>query len=182
MFLEQIRQRRSIRKYTERNIETAKVEQIIEAILRSPSSKGYNPWEFIVVTDRDLLEKLSETKSHGSSFIKNAALGIVVCADPSVTDTWVEDTTIAAIMGQLTAESLGLGSCWIQVRDRKHNPQLMAGDYIADLLNIPENLNVESIVAMGYPDEQKPPKNTSELQFKKVKLNSYGTLFRSDQE
>ncbi|NQU63430.1 MAG: nitroreductase family protein [SAR324 cluster bacterium] len=173
MFLSQIRQRRSIRKYTENEVEPEKVAQIVEALLRSPSSRGYTPWEFIIVTDRVLLEKLSKSKPHGSSFLKNAVLGIVVCADPSIADTWVEDTTIAAIMGQLAAESLGLGSCWIQIRARKYSPQQPSETYIAELLDIPANLNIESIIAIGYGDEKKSPKKTSDLQYEKVKLNNY---------
>ncbi len=178
MFLSQIRQRRSIRSYTDRNIEPEKIEQIIEAILRSPSSRSYNPWEFIVVTDRELLEKLSKSKPHGASFVSQAALAIIVCADPSITDTWVEDTTIATIMGQFAAESLGLGSCWVQIRDRQHSSQLMAQNYIADLLSIPDNLKIESMIVMGYPNEQKEPKEFDTLQFDKVKLNNYGNAFQ----
>ncbi|MBT4091048.1 MAG: NAD(P)H-dependent dehydrogenase/reductase [Deltaproteobacteria bacterium] len=173
MFISQIRERRSIRKYTEKRVEPEKVEQIIEALLRSPSSRGLNPWEFIVITDKVLLEGLSKLKPHGSSFLENAVLGIVVCADPSIAETWVEDTAIAAIMGQLTAESLGLGSCWIQVRARNYSSQQTAEAYIAELLDIPANLNIESIIAIGYGDEIKPSKKSSDLQYEKVKLNSY---------
>lgn len=179
MILSQIRQRRSIRKYKKIKIESETVNRIVEAILRSPSSRGYNPWEFILVADKDLLEKLSRSKPHGSSFIKQAALAIVVCADPSITDTWVEDTSIATIIGQLTAESLGLGTCWVQIREREHSSQLMAEQYIAELLEIPDNLKIESIIGLGYPDEQKPAKEYEALQFDKVRLNRYGNPFRS---
>ncbi|MBU2649229.1 nitroreductase family protein [bacterium] len=178
MFLSQIRQRRSIRKYTETSIEPEKLEKIVETILRSPSSRGYNPWEFVVVTEKTLLEKLSKTKSHGSSFLKNAALGIVICADPATTDTWIEDATIAALMGQLAAESLGLGSCWIQIRARQHDSKTMAQAYIAELLNIPANLNVESVIAIGYAAEDKPVKKSTDLQYGKVKLNNYRHPYR----
>lgn len=173
MFLSQIRQRRSIRKYTENQVEPEKVAQIVEALLRSPSSRGFNPWEFIIVTDRVLLQKLSKSKPHGSSFLENAVLGIVVCADPSITDTWVEDTAIAGIIGQLAAESLGLGSCWIQIRARNHSPQKTAETYIAELLDIPKNLSIESILVIGHSDEKKPPKDPSDLQYDKVKINNY---------
>jgi len=173
MFISQIRQRRSIRKYTENRVEPEKIEQIVEALLRSPSSRGLNPWEFIIVTDKALLEELSKSKPHGSSFLKNAVLGIVVCADPSITETWVEDTTIATIIGQLTAESLGLGSCWIQIRARDYSSQQSAESYIAELLDIPSNLNIESIIAIGYGNETKSLKKTGDLQYKKVKLNNY---------
>ncbi len=173
MFISQIRERRSIRKYTENRVEPEKVEQIIEALLRSPSSRGLNPWEFVVITDKALFQELSKLKAHGSSFLKNAVLGIVVCADPSIAETWVEDATIAAIMGQLTAESLGLGSCWIQIRAREHSSKVSSESYVAELLDIPANLNIESIIAIGYSNEKKPSKKTGDLQYEKVKLNSY---------
>ncbi len=174
MFLPLIQKRRSIRKYLEKPVESEKIDQLIEAALRSPSSRGFNPWEFIVVTDKDLLEKLSKAKPHGASFLKNAPLGIVVCADPEKCDVWVEDASIASIFIHLAAESMGLGSCWIQIRKRMHDKTKTAHAYIRDLLNVPENLNVESIVAIGYPAEKKPPHRKEELQYKKVHYGLYG--------
>lgn len=178
MFLSQIRKRRSIRKYKTIGIEPEKIDQIVEAILRSPSSRSYNPWEFVLVDDRDLLEKLSTSKPHGASFLKNAALAIVVCADPAIADTWVEDTSIATVVGQFAAESLGLGTCWVQIRDRQCSSTVMAEQYIAELLDIPENMKIESIIGLGYPDEKKPAKTYDQLQFEKVRQNSYNTPFK----
>ena len=174
MFLSLIQKRRSIRKYLENPVETEKIDQIIEAALRSPSSRGFNPWEFIVVTDKNLLEKLSNAKPHGASFLKNAPLGIVVCADPEKCDVWIEDASIASIFIHLAAESLGLGSCWIQIRKRMYDRTITSDDYIRDLLNIPKKLNVESIVAVGYPAEKKSPHRKDELEYQKVHYGLYG--------
>ena len=174
MFLSLIQKRRSIRKYLEKPVETEKIDQLIEAALRSPSSRGFNPWEFIVVTDKNLLEKLSKAKPHGASFLKNAPLGIVVCADPEKCDVWIEDASIASIFIHLSAESLGLGSCWIQIRKRMHDQTTTAQAYISSLLNIPKKLTVESIVAIGYPGEKKPPHRKEKLGYKKVHHGFYG--------
>jgi nitroreductase len=174
MFLSLIQKRRTIRKYLEKSVEAEKIDQLIEAVLRSPSSRGFNPWEFIVVTDKGLLEKLSKAKPHGASFLKNAPLGIVVCADPERCDVWVEDASIASIFIHLAAESIGLGSCWIQIRKRMHDQTTTAQAYIHSLLNIPKNLAVESIVAIGYPAEKKPPHRKEDLQYKKVHYGLYG--------
>jgi nitroreductase len=174
MFLSLVQKRRSIRQYLERPVEKEKIELLIEAALRSPSSRGFNPWEFIVVTDRDLLEKLSKAKTHGASFLKKAPLGIVVCADPEKCDVWVEDASIASIFLHLAAESLGLGSCWIQIRMRMHDQTKTAQEYVQELLNIPGNLNVESMIAIGYPAESKPPHRKENLQHEKVYYNEYG--------
>jgi nitroreductase len=174
MFLSLIERRRSIRKYLEKPVEAEKIDTLIEAAVRSPSSRGFNPWEFVVVTDKTLLEKLSKAKPHGASFLKNAPLGIVVCADPEKCDVWVEDASIASIFIHLAAESMGLGSCWIQIRKRIHDQTTTAQEYIRGLLNIPENLNVESIVAIGYPAEKKAPHRKEKLQYEKVHYGLYG--------
>ena len=174
MFMDLIANRRSIRRYTADPIEPEKIELLKEAALRAPSSRGVNPWEFIFITDRSLLEKLSGAKPHGSSFLNNAQLGIVVCADPEKSDVWIEDASIAAIFIQLAATHLELGSCWIQIRDRKHDETQSAEAFIAGVLNIPSNLRIESIIAAGYPAESKPPHSKEELQKEKVFLNQYG--------
>ncbi len=177
MLLDLIRQRRSIRKFTGEAIEADKLEVLKEAALRPPSSMGHNPWEFIFVTDVQLLAKLSKAKPHGSSFLADARLGIVICADPAKSAVWIEDASIAAIFIQLAAESLGLGNCWVQIRERMHDDTQSAEAYIAELLSIPSNLKVESVVGIGYPAEQKAPHTREELQDEKVYINQYGSSF-----
>lgn len=176
MFIDLISNRRSIRRFKADEIETEKIELLKEAALRAPSSRGTNPWEFIFVSDPNLLEKLAKAKPHGSTFLKEAKVGVVVCADPEKSDVWVEDTSIATIFIQLAAESLGLGSCWIQIRDRMHAETKSAEAYIAETLAIPSHLKVEAMIAIGYPAESKSPHQKEELQHKKVHLNQYGKL------
>ena len=145
------------RKYTDQEIEADKIELLKEAALRSPSSMGHNPWEFVFVTDKQVLTQLSKAKPHGSSFLANARLGIVVCADPEKSTVWVEDASIATIFIQLAVESQGLGSCWIQIRERMHDATKSSEAYIAKVLNIPSNLKVESMVGIGSPAEKNLP-------------------------
>ncbi|KAA0259457.1 NAD(P)H-dependent dehydrogenase/reductase [Deferribacter autotrophicus] len=172
--LELLRKRRSIRQFQDKKIESEKIEILKEAILRSPSSRGLTPWEFIFVDDKNILQKLSTAKTHGSSFIKNAPLAVVVIADTNKSDVCIEDCSIAAITLQYTAESLGLGSCWAQIRLREHNKEMSAEDYVKNILNIPENYMVECIIGIGYPAETKKGHTTSELHFNKIHWNSYG--------
>lgn len=174
MILPLIQKRRSIRKYQKKTIEPDTIQTLVEAALRSPSSMGYNPWEFVLVDDADLLDKLSKAKLHGSGFIKNAPLGIVVCADPERSSVWVEDASIACTYIQLAAESLGLGSCWIQIRERMHDQTKTAEAYISEVLSIPKKLKIEAMIAIGYPDEKKEPHKKEELQWRKASRNSYG--------
>jgi len=175
MFMSLIRNRRSVRNYTHRPVEKGKIDILVEAALRAPSSRSVNPWEFIVVTDSPLLEKISLAKPHGSAFLKNAPLGIIVCGDSEKSDVWVEDTAIASIFLNLAAESLGLGSCWIQIRKRMHDDHCTAAEYIADLLNIPSRLTIESIVAVGYAEQKNAPHAVETLQYEKMYYNRYGT-------
>lgn len=168
-----LRTRRSIRKYQTEQINMESIKLIEEALLRSPSSRGINPWTFILVDEPELLQKLSESKQHGSQFLKNAALGIVVCGDETESDVWIEDCSIAAILAQLTAHSLGLGSCWIQIRNRLHTSGQSAEDYIRDLLGIPEGVKVLSIISIGYPAETKQPVPSERLDHGKIMRNIY---------
>ena len=177
MFMPLIQKRRSIRKYQQRVVPPEKMDQLVEAVLRSPSSMGNNPWEFIVVTDPAVLKKLSAAKPHGATFLKNAPLGIVVCGDPGKSQVWIEDCAIASIYIHLAAQGMGLGSCWIQIRERMHDETQSAGDYVADVLGIPSHMKVEAIVAVGFPDEEKPPHPETSLQYEKVFRGRYGTPY-----
>ena len=166
--LEILRVRRSIRRYKDRQIEEEKMEQLKEAALRAPSSRGINPWRFVFVTDKTMLEKLSSSKESGSSFLKDAALGVVVAAKQGESDVWVEDCSIAAIILQLAGCSLGLGSCWIQIRNRRHSSSMSAEDYVKQTLALPDEFLVECIISFGYPDEEKRPIAAADLEWDKA--------------
>jgi nitroreductase len=168
-----LRRRRSIRKYADKAIDKASIDLLIETLLRSPSSLNNRPWEFIFVEKPELLAKLSKSKEYGSGFLENAPLGIVVCADSSKSDVWVEDCSIASIMVQLTAESLGLGSCWIQIRKRNYSKDKTSEKYIQEILGIPEHINIESIISIGWPDETKKPVPRSNLDYQKIRYNYF---------
>jgi nitroreductase len=178
MFSELIRNRRSMRHFQDRAIEPQKIEILVEAALRAPSSRSLRPWEFILVDDGEELQALAAAKPHGASFLADAPLGIVVCADPRRCDVWVEDCSIAVIFIQLMAESLGLGSCWIQIRERTHASGRPARVYIADRLNIPPHLEVEAMIAIGYPAHEKQPHPADSLPFDKVHRGKYGLPFK----
>ncbi len=174
MFLELVQKRRSIRKYLDKPIPPQKIDSIVEAVLRAPTSRGQNSWEFVVVTDPALLEKLSRSKPHGASFLKNATLGIVVCGNPQISDVWIEDASIASTFIHLAAAAIDLGSCWIQIRERNHNDSQTAEAYIANALNLAPHIKVESMIAIGYPDESKSAHPKESLPYEKISLNQYG--------
>jgi nitroreductase len=173
-FIDLARQRRSVRRYAQKPVEPETVDLLVEAALRAPSSRGLTPWEFVVVTDPNLLAELSRAKPHGASFLKSAPLGIVVCADPAKCDVWIEDASIATAFIHLAAASLGLGSCWIQIRGRSFDEKQSSSAYVAERLNLPPGHEVEAIVAIGYPLGRAEPHPREDLQLDKVSYNRYG--------
>ena len=175
--MELLRKRRSIRRYAKKRVDPSAVRLLIEALLRAPSSRDIRPAEFIIVDDPALLEKLALCKEHGSAFLKGAPLGVVVCADSRKSDVWVEDCSIAAILVQMTALSLGLGSCWIQIRKRKHAAGLSSERYIRKLLALPRHVAVEAVIAIGHPAETRKPVKNSSLKYGNVRHNGYSAIY-----
>jgi nitroreductase len=174
MLLNLLKKRRSIRQFEQKAVEQEKINYLVEAMLRAPSSRSLNPWEFIVVQDAGMREALSKSKPHGAAFIKNAPLAIVVCADPKKCDVWIEDTSIASLLLHLAAADLGLGSCWVQIRLREHDSGQMAEEYISDLLGLVKGMVVEAIIAIGYPKEEKDGHAKESLLYERVHLEKFG--------
>jgi nitroreductase len=165
--------RRSHRKFTSEEIDAEDVKLILRAALMSPTSKGQRAWEFIVVDDKMDLEKLSDAKAMGGQFLKDAPLAIVVLGDPLANDCWVEDGSIAAISMQYQAEELGLGSCWVQMRGRGLGDGTSADTVIRGILDIPENLSVLCVLAIGHKADERQPQNEDKLKWERVHLNKY---------
>ena len=166
--LDIVRQRRSIREYEAREIDAELIGQMKEALLRAPSSRNIQPWRFVFVTDREKLVALSCAKASFGQPLAGAALGVVVCADDRISDCWIEDCSIAATILQLTATSLGLGSCWIQIRGRAHADGRSAEDHVREILGLPDDLRVECVVSLGYPAEEKKPMPDEKLGWDKI--------------
>ena len=133
-FHELLVNRHSIRKYTDTEIPGDYVKTILEAALMAPSSKRSQPWQFVVVEEKRMLETLSHCKEAGAAPIAHCSLAIVVTADPEKGDAWIEDAAIAATYMQLQAEDLGLGSCWIQIRGRFTADGMSADEYVKENL------------------------------------------------
>ena len=172
-FSELIKARRSTRKFTEEKLAPEQVELLMRAALMSPSSKRSNGWQFIVVDDPEILQRLAQCKENGAGLIAGAPLAIVVMADPLASDVWIEDAAVASLMIQLQAEDLGLGSCWVQVRERYTANGTAANDIVHELLDIPLQLQVLSIIAVGHKGQERKPFNEEHLQWEKVHLNKY---------
>ncbi|MBU5257090.1 nitroreductase family protein [Tissierella praeacuta] len=174
--LDLLMKRRSIRKYKNQEIEEKILDKILQGALTSPSGKNKRPWELVVVNNKELLKSLGASRGGASQPISNAELAIAVLVDPNITDTWIEDASIMATVIQLSAESLGLGSCWIQVRNRLTEDGENVEDYVKKLLNIPEKYNVETIISIGYPGEEKSHHDLKNLPYDKVHYNGFNVV------
>ena len=172
-FQDLVTNRRSIRKFTDEPLKPQQVETILKAGLKSPSSKSKNPWQFLLVEDKEMLRKLSLCKKSGSKPIEGCALAIIVMADPLTSDVWIEDASIASIMMQLQAEDLGLGSCWIQIRERYTEEEEASNDYIKSLFNIPIQLQVLSVIVFGNKAQERSPIDEEKLQWEKVHIGNF---------
>ena len=173
-FSELIKKRRSTRKFTEEELTQDEVVLLLKAALMSPSSKRSNCWQFVVVDDREMLARLSRCKAHGAELLGGAPLAVVVLADPLASDVWIEDASIASLMIQLEAEDLGLGSCWVQVRERSTAEGVPADEVVRELLDIPLQMQVLSIIAVGHKAVERKPFDEDNLQWEKVHINKYG--------
>ena len=165
--------RRSHRKFTEQEIDAEDVRLILRAALMSPTSKGQRAWQFVVVDNKSDIEKIADAKDLGSQFLKGAPLAIVVLGDPVQNDCWVEDGSIAAISMQYQAEDLGLGSCWIQMRGRGLTDGTTADTVIRGVLDIPENLSVLCVLAVGHKADERKPQNEDKLKWENVHIDKF---------
>lgn len=168
-----VQTRRSIRKFKDSLVESEKLDILLKAALMAPSSRGKKSCELVVVTDKVVLGKLSECRGGSSKFLSAAPLGIVMIADKENSDVWTEDASIATTFVQLMAHALGLGSCWIQVRQRTTEENNSVDAYIKECLTIPESYAVECILAIGYPDENKTAHAIEQLSYNKIHFNQF---------
>ena len=152
--LDILRKRKSIRKYTEEEISQETIDKILEAAKLAPSGRNKKPVKLIVVRDKEALEYLSNTRSHGSQLLAGANAAIVVTGDSELSDTWIEDCSIAMTIMQLRATELGIGNCWVQVRGRMlEETNEITEDLIKAKLDIEDKYSVECMLALGMPAE-----------------------------
>ena len=140
-----IAKRASVRKYQNKAISKKDLERLIDAGHRAPTARKVEPWEFIVVTDKIMLQKLSELAVNGS-FIKEAAAGILIFCHE--TKYYLEDGCAATENILLAAADMGLGACWIAGDKKPYGLQM------GQMLGVPEECNLVSIIALGWPDAE----------------------------
>ena len=143
--LEAINKRISVRVYTDRKIEKVKLEQLIEAARQAPTARAIEPWEFIVVTDKDKIRALAEITDHGK-FMKDATCCIALyCQD---TKYYLEDGAAATENILIAATALGIGSCWIAGDKKPYASQ------ISKALDVPRGHKLVSLISLGFAKDK----------------------------
>jgi len=160
-FFDLIKHRRSVRSYENSPMPKEDLDRILMAGLLSPSGRALKPWEFIVVQDRETLDKLVDSRTGNAQMLHQAACAIVVVANENTTDVWTEDASIAMSNMHLMADNLGYGSCWIQGRLRFAKDGRTTEEYVREILGFPENYRLEATLSIG-PITSHPRPHTEE--------------------
>ena len=160
--------RRSIRRYREEEIPLDMIMRILDIARYAPSAKNSQPWEFVVVTDRAKLDKLSEIHV-GARPLKRAPAAVVVVCDRSKSPTsYLMDCANATIYMMLAAHAYGVGTVWVQaLRDQS---------VVREILGIPADKDPVAIIAMGWPAEDPPVRPRKPLE-ELVHINEYGKSY-----
>ncbi len=170
--IENIFRRRSIRAYQDKSVARETIKQLLKAAMAAPTACNSQPWEFVVVTDPTLLQRLRE--NHRTADY-NAPTAIVVCGNLALAENaaakrfWVQDCSAATENILLAAVALGLGSVWIGL-----HPLNSLQRRVAKILDLPEGVVPLAMVYVGYPAEEKPPR--TQYDPARVHYNRYGDV------
>ena len=164
--IENILNRKSVRKYSDKKIEQDKIDTILKCAMSAPSAMNKQPWEILVVTDKQKLEKIAEIIPN-ASYSKNSQVTIIVCGNKVISDKfWEQDCCAVTENILLAAEALGLGAVWCAVYpfDEKVSA-------VKDLFDLPENVIPLNVIPMGYPETNEDAKEKYDS--KKIHINGW---------
>lgn len=157
--LNNILERTSVRSYLEKSVEEEKIEKLLQAGMAAPTAVNKQPWHFVVVTEKSLLQKLSEANPH-AKMVAKAPLAIVVCGDMTkaldgnAREFWVQDCSAASENILLAATGLGLGAVWTGTYPSEERCAA-----VSEVLGLPESLTPLNTIVIGYPDGEVTPKD-----------------------
>lgn len=151
--MKEIFERRSVRKYTDKDISSEDMEKLLKAGMNAPSAHNYKPYDLIAVKKKETLKKLADTCIY-SHMLNEANAAIIVCsrADDEKTPYWQADCGAVTENILLEATHLGIGSCWLG-----GYPDLEKTAKEKEILGIPEEYKVFCVISLGYPNENKKP-------------------------
>lgn len=146
--------RTSVRSYTSTPISKDTLELLVKAGMASPTAMNRQPWQFVIVTDKDSMASLSEKLPY-AKMLKSATAAIVVAGNPEVSENnWMIDCSAVTENILLAAQSVGIGAVWTAVY-----PYPERIDAVREAFGIPHPWIPLSLVPMGYPDKENMPKD-----------------------
>ncbi len=154
--IQAILSRRSVRTYTGEPVPEHLIKELLEAAMSAPSAGNEQPWHFIVIKDRQILDDIPKYHPY-SQMLQETLVAILVCGDLKLEQWkgfWVQDCSAATQNILIAAQANGLGAVWLgvyPVEDRVRG--------IRKLLNLPEHVVPLCVIPIGYPGEQHPPAN-----------------------
>jgi nitroreductase len=154
--LDIIRKRRTIRRYTDREVTDEQVDTLLEMAMSAPNRLNQQPWHFIVIRDKELQKRLADHLGR-HPYLETAPVLIAVGARPSRSTTWRMDVSAAIENMLIAATAMGLGTAW--VGDPDGVLWTVAEEMLHDSLHIPKQLGVRipALIAIGEPAEDRPP-------------------------
>lgn len=170
---ESMQKRRSVRSYTGEPIDEATLDKLLSAGGLAPTSRNKKPCELITVRSKETLALLAKAKAAGSAMLADAAAAIVVIADSEKSDVWIEDAAIMLTYLHLAATDLGLGSCWVQCRNRKTAQDGDSEDYVKQVLSVPARYRIVGILSLGWAKEMPAPHPIGEIEREKLHFERY---------
>ena len=151
--LETIFARKSVRKYLPKPVEKEKLDILLKAGMAAPRGEDVRPWEFLVITDRVVLDSMAAALPY-AKMLKDAPMAIVVCGDTTRSSYWYLDCSAATQNILLAAEALGLGAVWTATYPY---PERM--EVVRKYVVLPEQINSLCVIPVGYPALPHSPKN-----------------------
>ena len=146
--------RRSIRKFTGENIPDEDVKRFLEAAMAAPSACNQQPWHFVVVRDKKTHEKIMDIHPY-TKMLEKSSVAILVCADPDLQTCpgyWVQDVSAATENLLLAVHAMSYGATWCGVYPSDERVWK-----VRELLGLPKQVVPLNVIAIGVPDEEKPP-------------------------
>lgn len=162
--------RRSIRRYKDTIVEKEKIEKILRAAMQAPSAWNQQPWEFIVVENKDKLQELSKLSPYASS-IAHSPVSIVILGNENrmvIPEQWEQDLGAATQNMLLEAVELGLGAVWLGVY-----PKEDIVDFVTNSFKLPKNIKPYAVISIGYPLEGKGNKFIDRYDESRVHYENY---------
>lgn len=150
MLKDTIKKRRSVRKYKEKEIDREVLENLLMYASMGPSNGNSHPVEFIVVDDKDEIQKLSEMNSFATMYLAGAPVIVIVIANTDICKTWVEESSIAASYLQLLCEEEGLSTCWINLVEGKTQDKTSYEEYFKEEFGVKAPYRASCLIPIGY--------------------------------